>query len=64
MNKELCHMEMRALFDLTPIADHFFSERMIPAGRSVFIKYRLEIIEAADSFCRFRCKDQKGRLSL
>ena len=58
--KELCQMEMRALFDLTPIADHFFSERMIPAGRSVFIKYRLEIIEAADSFAALDAKIKKG----
>lgn len=48
--KDLCQMEMRALFGLSPSVEYFFSDHKIQAGRSVFIKYRLKIVESADTF--------------
>lgn len=47
--RELCHLEMKCLFDKDISKKHFFSSRNIDPSRSPFIKLRIALLHTASS---------------
>ncbi|WDC84318.1 hypothetical protein PL321_00220 [Caloramator sp. mosi_1] len=48
--EEICKLEMRAIFNKNLSQKYFFSEKNFDIDRSVFIKYKIDILASSNSF--------------